>query len=172
MSLREIARRLMSEEAGDPSAMNTLAAKLSQSRPHAKAEAPNSTHRTNGAACHGLTNPLCGLCSAGPATALVVRNTPEWQLRPFAFRQSKLLALPATDGFPPSRAFCSGAHLLTYCRRSSSDAAALYTQTRGKARGEIDIVRSPQENNGCTARSRPRDISRPHRIPLRCAAAA
>jgi len=25
--------------------MNTLAAKLSQNRPHAKAEAPNSTHR-------------------------------------------------------------------------------------------------------------------------------
>jgi len=41
-----MACRLLSEEAGDPSAMNTLAAKLSQSGPHAKAKPPNSTQRT------------------------------------------------------------------------------------------------------------------------------
>jgi hypothetical protein len=34
--------------------MNTLAAKLSQSRPQAKAEAPNSTHRAMGPRVTGL----------------------------------------------------------------------------------------------------------------------
>src|SRR3984957_34423 len=76
------------------------------------------------------------------------------------------------DGSPPSRAFCSSARQLLCCCRSSSDAADLYSQTRGKALGGIDIVKSPQENNGCRARSRPRDTSRPDRNPLRCARTA
>src|ERR1700733_7165080 len=72
------------------------------------------------------------------------------------------------DGSPPSPAFCSGARQLLYYCKSSSDGAALYSQSRGKGRGEIDIAKSPQGNNGRKGHSRPRDTSPPDRNPLRC----